>query len=264
MCSRAILQTYLGVPEDLVEWETFTRALLSIHRCIQNLCLHVSAVVRPPGRFYQGVSARDGTAVIKVEVAAFGDPCIDFMLPYLSHLCRSRNPREAAIYIQRGPPHEDHIPSGLYGSVITGDGLPELNDHRFSGMLAATMDMPFLQRIAIYLNNTGSGPRTPRGLRMGLNLYGHSGLHRLRFEIDGGLAGSLHCESADGLGVSTTLNVGGNIPLPRLFASRELTGSTADLSPYMITITRQPSAYNYIIGVYAVILMREHDGLNSC
>ncbi|KAL1466249.1 hypothetical protein MTO96_026819 [Rhipicephalus appendiculatus] len=124
-------------PRHFAEWETLTRALLTVHRCIWRLQLYISAVIRPPGHFYQSFSLEKGTALIKIEVSAFEDPCMDFMLPYLQYLCRVRNAHMTSIYVQRkSAPHPDDISNGVYGSVIVGDGLPELSDNRYFFILS--------------------------------------------------------------------------------------------------------------------------------
>ncbi|XP_070383983.1 uncharacterized protein [Dermacentor albipictus] len=92
-----------GVEErthHLAEWETFTRALLTVHVCIQTLIVRISAVSRPPGHFYRRFNLACGAAVIDVEVSAFPDPCIDFVLPYLRRLCRLRMAEQAATRFQ--------------------------------------------------------------------------------------------------------------------------------------------------------------------
>ncbi|KAH7948561.1 hypothetical protein HPB51_028507 [Rhipicephalus microplus] len=123
-------------PEPLVEWETFTRVLLTTHHCISRLSVHISAVQQPRGNFYQGFSLRDGSAVISVEIEAFEDPWRDFMLRCLQYVCRLWNPQQTSVhYSEHGSvPRPDDLINLIHAAVVEGIDLPELNDSRRNDM----------------------------------------------------------------------------------------------------------------------------------
>ncbi|XP_049270641.1 uncharacterized protein LOC119392863 isoform X2 [Rhipicephalus sanguineus] len=118
-------------PHHLAEWETFTRALLTFHPCILVLNLHISAVRRPPRHFYQSISLQSGIARINVEVSAYTDPYRDFMLPFMCHLCRLRNPdqTEIQVYNINGNGHLDPREK-LCTEHLRRDDSPQLYDNR--------------------------------------------------------------------------------------------------------------------------------------
>ncbi|KAL1485854.1 hypothetical protein MTO96_031710, partial [Rhipicephalus appendiculatus] len=182
-------------PELLAEWETFTRALLTVHRCIFRLSLHISAVHQPRGHFYRRFSLEDGTALITIEVSAFEDPWRDFMLPCLQYLCRLRNPQRTSIHHSddSAAPRPDDIINQIHAAVIVGIELPEFNHNRVARILESTMDMPSLQQIAIYLRNTGAGPAVPFEVFLNLTHQGRSEPERLAYQVDEGLYGLMNC-----------------------------------------------------------------------
>ncbi|KAL3185597.1 hypothetical protein MRX96_028867 [Rhipicephalus microplus] len=250
-------------PRHFAEWETFTRALLTLHRCIHHLQLHISAVTRLPGHFYQTLSLQEGTALIKIEVSAFEDPCMDFMLPYLQYLCRVRNAHMTSIYVQRKrAPHPDDVPNEVYASVIVGEGLPELGDIRFSRLLDWTMDMAFLRRISICVHNTGTRPSSPHEISLNLTHVGHCEPWSLTYEVDESLQTLLHCNSDNIHGVSTTVTMGSAVLLPGQHTLRELRGSADHLLCHLITLAHDSSPYHYIINVASYVRMRDDEGVN--
>ncbi|KAL1418516.1 hypothetical protein MTO96_025900 [Rhipicephalus appendiculatus] len=112
------------------------------------------------------------------------------------------------------------------------------------------MDMPSLRHIALYLSNKGVSPEVPGEVRLRLTHHGHSERRRRMYEVDGGLQNLMNCESHGSSEVKTTV-VNRTIPLPRLVTRRELTGSSVDLSRYLITLTDNALPYNYVVNVLA-------------
>ncbi|XP_037515728.1 uncharacterized protein LOC119392863 isoform X1 [Rhipicephalus sanguineus] len=240
-------------PHHLAEWETFTRVLLTFHTCIFDLTLHVSAVRRPPRQFYQSISLQSGIAQINVEVSAYTDPYRDFMLPFMCHLFRLRNPdrTEVQVYDIRG--HDDLYPrEKLCTEHLKRDDSPQLNDNRFGPIMEATMDMPSLLVFEIDLHNTVTVPGDLPDIALRVSSSGSSELRRLRYEVDIDCASLLQCahleQSACGNQIDTSL-------LPRLSARRELTGSTRDLVPYLVEVNSSDYVYNLVL----ISIMRDED-----
>ncbi|KAL1415865.1 hypothetical protein MTO96_028648 [Rhipicephalus appendiculatus] len=124
-----------GAVEDshhLTEWDTFTKALLIFHPCIYDLTLLISAVRRPPGLFYQSISLQSGRALIEVEVPAYTEPYRDFMLPFVCHLYRLRDPDQTEIQVYYLPEHDDmDLREQLCTDHLMRDDSPRLNDNRW-------------------------------------------------------------------------------------------------------------------------------------
>ncbi|XP_037270294.2 uncharacterized protein LOC119161892 isoform X1 [Rhipicephalus microplus] len=248
---------------DLAEWETFTRALLSVHHCVYHLHLHISAVTRPPGHFYQSFSLQKGTALLRIEVSAFEDPSMDFMMPYLQYLCRIRNARMTSIYVERKcAPHPDDIPNDVYASVIVGDGLPELGDNRFFGLLDSTMYMPSLREISICVDNTGTGPPVPHQFVLHMTHIGDSQRCRLNYVVNENLQGLMHCKSDNTRQVSTAVATDRVLLLPTRHTFREPRRSGTHQESCIITL-EQNSSPHYVIDVTSLVRMREDNELDS-
>lgn len=245
-------------PQHLAEWETFTRALLAVHRCIFRLALHIWAVPQPRGRFYRGFTLQNGTALIDIEISAFEDPWRDFVLPCLRYLYRLRNPQQTSVhYLNHSPaPPPDDITNQIYAAVTVGIGLPEFNDKRFSRILESTMHMPSLRQIALYLNNTGAGPVVQRTVWLNLTHRGHSDPWRLMYEVDGGLQRLVNCESDNNCEVTTSVGIERGVSLPQLVARRELTGSSVNPAQFILTLTHDASPYNYVVSVMPIVSRR--------
>ncbi|XP_075727688.1 uncharacterized protein LOC142768953 [Rhipicephalus microplus] len=245
-------------PEPLVEWETFTRVLLTTHHCISRLSVHISAVQQPRGNFYQGFSLRDGSAVISVEIEAFEDPWRDFMLRCLQYVCRLWNPQQTSVhYSEHGSvPRPDDLINQIHAAVVEGIDLPELNDNRLPRLLQSTTDMPYLRHIAIYLSNAGAGPAEPWEVWLNLTNHHHSERRTFSFEIDGSLHNLMNCEGVQTSGVTATLDVDSAVPLPRLVARRELMGTFNNHSRYRITLTHDASANTYVLYVLPMVYRR--------
>ncbi|XP_050046524.2 uncharacterized protein [Dermacentor andersoni] len=253
-----------GVPEGthhLAEWETFTRALLAVHVCIHRVTVLISAVSRSPRNFYRGFSLRDGTAVIFVEVSAFRDPCIEFVLPYLRNLCRLGMAEEAGICFQDMVLlNRDVRGQEMFRELLQMDDRLELdnNNRNLVRILDTTREMPFLRQLVIYLHNTGSGPSEPRQISLNLTLHFSTDARRLRYEVDATYAPFLRCQCANDRGVSTTTGVETSI-IPTLSARRELTCSTGDLVPYIVSVTHPAMHGTYVIHVLSIVWMRAGD-----
>nr|XP_054934418.1 uncharacterized protein LOC129388294 [Dermacentor andersoni] len=253
-----------GVAEGthhLAEWETFTRALLTVHVCIQRLVLSISAVSRSPGHFYRRFNLRDGMAVIDVEVSAFRDPWIDFVFPYLRNLCRLRMVEQADI----GFRDIGLVNCGVRGQEVFRELLQmdarlefDVTNRNLARILDTTREMPFLRQFVICLKNTGTGPCEPRQISLDLTLHFSTDVRRLRYEVDATYAHFLRCQSANNRGVSTTSGVETSI-IPALCARRELTCCTGDLVPYIVGVTHPAKHGTYVIHVLSVVFMRDQD-----
>lgn len=114
------------------------------------------------------------------------------------------------------------------------------------------MDMPSLRNIEIYLGNDNGGPAVPPEVSLKLTHRGYSERRKLMYEVDGGLQSVMNCESHDDSKVNVTVAKRA-IPLPRLVTRRELTGSSLDLSRYVITLTHDASPYDYVINVVPMV-----------
>ncbi|XP_070383645.1 uncharacterized protein [Dermacentor albipictus] len=245
----------------LAEWETFTRALLTVHVCIETLVVRISAVSRSPGHFYRRFNLRYGTAVIDVEVSAFPDPSIDFVLPYLRRLCRLRMAEQAGtcfqniVLVNRDARRQEMLRELLQTDARLGLDIKNSNLAR---ILDTTTEMPFLRELVIDLKNTATGPCEP--LQIFLNLTSHisTDVRRLRYEVDATYAHFLCCQCAYYRGVSTTTGVETSI-IPTLCARRELTCSTGDLVPYIVSVTHPAMHGTYVFQVLSIVRMRDED-----
>ncbi|XP_065297618.1 uncharacterized protein [Dermacentor albipictus] len=238
----------------LAEWETFTRALLTVHVCIHCLTLSISADSRSPRHFYRGFSLRDGTAVIDVEVSAFRDPWIDFVLPYLRSLSRLRMVEQADIGFQDvALLNRDVRGQEMFCELLQMDARLELDVNRnLARILDATRDMPFLRQLVIYLDNAGTEPWEPRQISLNLTQHFCTDVRRLRYEVDATYAHFLRCQCANHRGVSTTTGVETSM-IPTLCARRELTGCTGDLVPYIVSVTHPAMLGTYVIHVLCIV-----------
>ncbi|KAH8030681.1 hypothetical protein HPB51_011063 [Rhipicephalus microplus] len=238
-------------PEPLVEWETFTRALLTTHHCISRLSVHISAVRQPRGNFYQGFSLRDGSALISVEIEAFEDPWRDFMLRCLQYVCRLWNPQQTSVhYSEHGSvPRPDDLINQIHAAVVEGIDLPELNDNRLIRILETAMDIPCLMEIAIYFySGIVTVPSVRREFCLRLTHRGPSHARSLTYDVDSSLAESLLCICGSTTGFNT-IGIERAVPLPMLLARRELSGSATNLVRHLITVTNQPSLRDIDIDV---------------
>nr|XP_054934416.1 uncharacterized protein LOC129388291 [Dermacentor andersoni] len=252
-----------GAPEGtrhLAEWETFTRALLALHICIHRLTLRVSAVSHSPRHFYRGFSLRDGTAVIDVEVSAFRDPWIDFVLPHLRNLCRPRIVEQGRICFQDiALLNLDVRGQEMLRELLRMDVRLELDieNRNLARTLDAIRDMPFLHNLEIHLNNAGTGPWEPREILLNLTQRCCTDLRRWRYEVDAGYAPFLRCH-CNHRGICTTSGVETSI-LPTLCARRELTCSTGGLVPYIICVTHHARLGSNIVHVLSRVCMPDED-----
>ncbi|XP_070384003.1 uncharacterized protein [Dermacentor albipictus] len=253
-----------GVPEGthhLAEWETFTRALLASHVCIHRLCLFISAVSGSPRHFYRGFSLRDGIAVIDVEVSAFRNPCTDFVLPYLRNLCRLRMIQQADICLQDiSLLNWDLREEEVFRELLRMDARLDLdaNNRNLVRMLDAIRGMPFLRQLMLYLSNTGTGPCEPQEISLNLTHHFVTDVRRLRYQVDDSYAHFLHCQCAHNRGVRTTTCLETGI-IPTLCARRELTCSTGDLVPCIVSVTHPEMYGTYVIYVRSTVCMRDED-----
>ncbi|XP_065290891.1 uncharacterized protein [Dermacentor albipictus] len=253
-----------GVPEEthhLAEWETFTRALLTVHVCIHRLTLLITAVSTSPRNFYRGFRLRDGTAVIYVEVSAFRDPCTDFVLPYLRNLRRLGMAEEAGICFQDMVLlNHDVRGQELFRRLLQRDDRLELdnNNRNLVRILDTTREMPFLRQLVIYLPNTGSGPSEPQQISLNVTFQCSTDVRRRRYEVDATYAHFLRCRCANDHGVTTTTGVETSI-IPTLSARRELTCSTGDLVPYIVSVAHPTMHGTCVIHVLSIFWMREGD-----
>ncbi|XP_070382589.1 uncharacterized protein [Dermacentor albipictus] len=238
----------------LAEWETFTRALLTVHVCIHCLTLSIPADSRSPRHFNRGFSLRDGTAVIDVEVSAFRDPWIDFVLPYLRSLSRLRMVEQADIGFQDvALLNRDVRGQEMFRELLQMDARLELDVNRnLARLLDATRDMPFLRQLVIYLDNAGTEPWEPRQISLNLTQHFCTDVRRLRYEVDATYAQFLRCQCANHRGVSTTTGVETSM-IPTLCARRELTGCTGDLVPYIVSVTHPTMLGTYVIHVLCIV-----------
>ncbi|KAL3185569.1 hypothetical protein MRX96_028840 [Rhipicephalus microplus] len=148
----------------LAEWETFTRTLLTVHRCIWCLSLLILDVPQPRGHFFWGLRLHNGCATIVIEVSALEDPWRDFMLPCLQYTCRLRNPQWTSLhYFDSLFPLPPLIAYRINAAVTQGAELLEFHDTRIARILESTMDMPSLRNIEIYLGNDNGGPSGTTG-----------------------------------------------------------------------------------------------------
>ncbi|XP_070383241.1 uncharacterized protein [Dermacentor albipictus] len=253
-----------GVEEGthhLAEWETFTKALLTVHVCIQTLVVRISAVSRSPGHFYQHFNLRCGTAVIDVEVSAFPDPCMDFMLPYLRRLCRLRMAEQAGtcfqniVLVNRDARRQKMLRELLQMDACLG---LDINNSNLARILDTTTEMPFLRELVIDLKNTATGPCEPLQIFLNLTRHISTDVRRLRYEVDETYAHFLCCQCAHYHGVSTTTGVETSI-IPTLCARRELTCSTGDLVPYIVSVTHPAMHGTYAFHMLAIVRMRDED-----
>nr|XP_054934417.1 uncharacterized protein LOC129388293 [Dermacentor andersoni] len=253
-----------GVAEGthhLAEWETFIRALLTVHVCIQSLVLRISAVSRSPGHFYRRFNLRWGTAVIDVEVSTFPDPCIDFVLPYLRRLCRLRMAEQAGTRFQNiFLLNRDVRRQEMFRELLQMDARLELdiNNRNLARILDTTMEMPLLRELVIYLKNTGTGPSEPLQISLNLTRHFSTDVQRLRYEVDATYAHLLRCQCANHRGVSTTTGVQTSI-MPALCARRELTCSTGDLVPYVVSVTHPAIHGTHVFHVLSIVRIRHED-----
>ncbi|XP_070383434.1 uncharacterized protein [Dermacentor albipictus] len=245
----------------LAEWETFTRALLTVHVCIETLVVRISAVSRSPGHFYQRFNLRWGTAVIDVEVSAFPDPSIDFVLPYLRRLCRLRMAEQAGtcfqniVLVNRDARRQEMLRELLQTDARLG---LDINNSNLARILDTTTEMPFLRELVIDLKNTATGPCEPLQILLSLTCHIYTDVRRLRYEVDATYAHFLCCQCAHYRGVSTTTGVETSI-IPTLCARRELTCSTGDLVPYIVSVTHPPMRGTYVFQVLSIVRMRDED-----
>uniref|UniRef100_A0A224Y8Y7 Uncharacterized protein n=1 Tax=Rhipicephalus zambeziensis TaxID=60191 RepID=A0A224Y8Y7_9ACAR len=248
-----------GAVEDshhLAEWDTFTKALLIFHACISDLTLRISAVRRPPGLFYQSISLQSGKAQIDVEVPAYTEPYRDFMLPFVCHLYRLRNPDQTEMQVYNLPEHDDmDLQEQLCTDHLMREDSPRLNDNRIVGIMEAAMDMPSLDEFRVEVDNTISVPGDLPDIEVSVTSSGSSELRRLRYEVDVDCAPLLQCphlqHSTCGQQINTSL-------LPRLCARRELTGSTRNFVPYLVEFTSS----DYISSSVYISLRRDGDPSN--
>ncbi|XP_075726566.1 uncharacterized protein LOC142768470 [Rhipicephalus microplus] len=241
-------------PLHLAEWETLMMTALTMHQCIYRLNLLIYAAPRFHGCFYQEFSLEDRVAMVLVQVPAMEDPCNEFLLPYLSYLCRMRNLQQTSSVIYQNPySHPDYVFNGKeINPVVDEEGLPEFNDIRFIRILKTTMEIPFLQEIEIYFVNSASTvPSVTREFSLQLTRRGSSQLRSFTYEVDRSLAESLECECQYTIDRTTPVGSGRAVPLPGIPAHPEGAGSATDSERCLITCTQHPWPHNYVINVEA-------------
>ncbi|XP_075736595.1 uncharacterized protein LOC142776580 [Rhipicephalus microplus] len=245
-----------GTTEDshhLKEWETFTRALLIFHSCISDLTLCISAVRRSPGLFYQSITLRSGKARIDVEVSAYTAPYRDFMLPFVCHLFRLRNPDETEIQTYNLPDYDDmDLREHICPEHLIQNDSPRLNDSRIVKIIEVAMSIPSLVEFRVEVDNTISVPDDLPDIGAFVTSSGSSELRRLRYDVDVGCAPLLQCahlqDTTCGQHLDTSL-------LPKLCARREITGSKRDLVPFSVELGNS----NYISSSLYISLRRDGD-----
>ncbi|XP_037515723.2 uncharacterized protein LOC119392842 [Rhipicephalus sanguineus] len=180
----------------LAEWETFTSALLSVHPCIHRMDLRISAVARPPGHFYQSFSLRSCWALIEVEVAAFSNPFLDFVLPCLSYMCGLRNYELSQREVQNiFWQHHPGITFQAYCDLLRSQAL-QCQDKRLARLLQVIMDIPFLRQFVVNLISPDAGQREPRKILLRLPRHDAREQQKLRYEIDDEHCHFLQCKSS--------------------------------------------------------------------
>lgn len=239
----------------LFEWESFTRTLLNVHSCIRWFSLSISAVSKPPTRFYLGFDLRDGTALLTVEVAAYADPWMDLMLPYLRYLRQILNSQQVEIDLgDMSPRNHD----GTIFDEILLDGPAEFCDSRLAQILEAAIEMPRLKTFCVDLLNTGAGPLHEIDIRLWLT-QNTSGVPRNRqYEVDAIYKDLLDCESTNTSTVGRAMDLH-SAALPKLFARRELTGSSCDIAPYIVTVEHRSLPHHRVLEVIGKVCMRSSD-----
>ncbi|XP_075741875.1 uncharacterized protein LOC142793223 [Rhipicephalus microplus] len=85
-------------PEPLVEWETFTRALLTTQPLyIPLICAHLGCPTTS-WQLLPGLQFARRKCFDLVEIEAFEDPWRDFMLRCLQYVCRLWNPQQTSVH----------------------------------------------------------------------------------------------------------------------------------------------------------------------
>ncbi|KAL1418499.1 hypothetical protein MTO96_025883 [Rhipicephalus appendiculatus] len=233
--------------DHLVEWESLTRALLTVHVCIHSVCVQITATFQPPKRFYKGFTLEDGIVVITVEVETYADPCQDFMLPYLRRLRQVQNPQKVQIKVHG-------LRYNTCSQEILRDGPPEFNDRRLVHIMEATLEMPCLQHFEIELY-AESAPLRPVEIVLRFTFNGPGELRKLKYEIDPDYA---HLLCTNKSMTCKTFGVG-TIALPKLCTLRELTGSPRDMGPCIVTVEQPRLPHRQVLRVNGIIRRRSSE-----